>query len=108
MRKIINIILAPFRALRTALIAGLLKLRAKLQIASMRDAIKEADTLHEETGKKYLVVYNKATKEWEPIAKQQLKAAHKRHKAFVRGKVKDDGITLERAKQIEKRSVYAS
>ncbi len=108
MKQILTYIAAPFRWIRDLLIRGLLKLRALAQVQSLRDAIAEADRIHKETGKKVLVVYNKATKQWEAIEKQLLKAAHKKHKAYNRGRSTEPGIPLNRVKQIEKRSVYGT
>lgn len=117
MKKFLNIIFYPFRVLRVFMINQLLKLRARLQMATMRDAIKAADKIHKETGKKVLVIYNNATKAWEPIEKQLLKLAHKKLKKVnanakrKRGKEDLDaagGMTLNRVKVIEKKSVYAT
>lgn len=116
MRKFLNILFYPFRALRVFLINQLLKLRARLQMATMREAIQAADKIKQQTGKKVLVVYNNATKQWEPLEKQLLKLAHKKMKKVnanrrrKRGKEKIEGtgMTLERVKVIEKKSVYAS
>ncbi len=117
MSTFLNIIFSPFRALRDFLVMKLLRLRAKMQMGSLRDAIREADRLSLETGRKYLVVYNNATKEYEPIEKQLLKAAHKRRKLVtandkrLRGKEEmgsNRGMKLARVKQLEKRSVYGT
>lgn len=117
MTRFLNILFTPLRALRDFLIMQLLRLRAKMQIGSLRDAIKEADRLSLSTGRKHLVVYNKATGEYEAIEKQLLKAAHKRRKMVTandrRQRNKEDmgsnrGMKLSRVKEIEKRSVYGT
>lgn len=108
MKQILNIILYPLRAFRSFLIQRLLRFKAKLHVGSLRDAIKEADRLKKETKRKHLVIFNKATGQWETIQKQQLKAAHQKHKLYNRGKVDQDGLTLQRVKQIEKKSVYVT
>lgn len=86
------------------LISGLLKLRGKLQMASLREAIHDADKLHQETGRKHLVVYDQAEQEFIPVAKRALKDQHKKRK-LTKGKA---GMKLGRVKQIEKKSVYAT
>lgn len=119
MKRLFNTITSPFRWLRERLIRGLLKLRAKGQVASLRLAIAEADKIKMATGRKVLVVYNKATQQWECVEKQALKRMHKVRKAVTandrrkRGRVttspKDNkGMTLERVKTIEKKHVYAT
>lgn len=105
MTKFLNIIFSPFRFIRDQLIRGLLKLRAKGQVASMRQAIEEADKIKKETGQKALVVYNRSTRQWEAIKKRQLKDAHKRRKA---SKDKSTGMKHGRTKEIEKKSVYVT
>ncbi len=117
MKKFLAIVLRPLQLFRIWLINSMLKLRARCQMASMREAIQAADRIHKDTGKKVLVVYNKATQQWEPIEKQLLKMAHKRMKAITandkrkRNKAdmsKSSGMKYDRVKTIEKKSVYAT
>lgn len=112
-------ILRPFVLLKRRLIKSLLKLRAKLQIGSLREAIAGADKNKTETGRKNMVVFNTYSGKYEPIQKKVLKVAsnaskNKSNKAMTDGRKKmmkqrkARVIDIDRVHQIEKKSLYVT
>jgi hypothetical protein len=104
---------------RKHIIKWLLRVRSKLSLHSLRDAIHAADADKSKTGRKNMVIYNTTNKVFEPIQKKQLKtvanklknknnAAQKpgRKSALKKGKTRL--ITPERIKQTEKKSLYVT
>lgn len=104
---------------RASIIKFLYRLRSKLQIHSLREAINEADKNKEETGRKNMVVFNSHSGKYEPLQKRILKAAsrlnrNKSNKAMTEGRKKmmkakkSRTFTNDRVKQIEKKSLYVT
>lgn len=94
-------------------------LRAKLQIQSLRSAIRDADKDKEETGRKNMVVFNTHGGNFEPITKKLLKAVANKNKNKNNGKLTDgrkkfmqkkkkSEIDTEKVKTIEKKSLYVT
>lgn len=94
-------------------------LRAKLQIQSLRSAIRDADKNKEENGRKNMVVFNQHGGNFEPIEKKLLKkiAQHNKNKnnaAMTDGrkkfmkKKKSHYIDNDKVKTIEKKSLYVT
>lgn len=123
MRKLFKTVLfllsVPFLVVRNWIIKRLLKLRAKLQIGSLRLAIDDADKDKENTGRKNMVVFNSHSGKFEPIQKKVLKAAsksgkNKSNKAMTEGRVrmmkpkKKRYIDVNRVHQIEEKSLYVT
>lgn len=107
------------RLFRLPILRWLMRLRAKLQIHSLRKAIKDADTDKESTGRKNMVVFNKHSGKYEPLQKRLLKAAaksgkNKSNKAMTEGRIKmlrtkkPRVFDTDRVKQIEKKSLYVT
>lgn len=121
--NIVNIILA---LLTTGVIAllyffrkgirdGLLKLKTKMQIHSLRQAIEEADYDKAETGRKNMVVYETTNKVFITVQKKKLKQLAKKKvqppvKAGHRQKpaVKASAIDADKIKTVEKKSLYVT
>jgi hypothetical protein len=97
------------------------KIRAKLQIATLRTAIAEADKDKAETARKNMVVFNTLTGQFEPIQKKVLKGLsmatkNKNNGALTEGrkralrmqKKKPRYFTSEKVKETEKKSLYVT
>jgi hypothetical protein len=116
--KIVLWMLLPFVRLRNWTVKRLLKLRAKLQLGSLREAIVQADQDKEKTGRKNMVVFNTTSGKYEPVQKKLLKAAsqmgkNRSNKAHTEGrrrmlKHKERAFTPQRVKHIEKKSLYVT
>jgi hypothetical protein len=125
-RYIVKLIVAALRFFIKPLVWGkvrliryLLRLRAKLQISSLKEAIHDADKDKEKTGRKNMVVFNTTSGKYEPVQKKLLKAAtrvgkNKSNKALTEGRkrmlkqTRERAFTNERVKQIEKKSLYVT
>jgi hypothetical protein len=112
-------LLKPLVWLKRRIIKALLRLRAKLQIGSLREAIVDADKDKAKTGRKNMVVFNTTSGKYEPLQKKLLKTAskagkNKSNKAMTEGrikmmkqqKVKPRLFDSDRVHQIEKKSLY--
>lgn len=95
------------------------KMRAKLNIHSLRTAIEDADKNKQKTGRKTMVVFNTSTGSYEPLEKKILKAAsnagkRKNNSAMTEGRKrmmnakKERVFTPERVKQIQQKSLYVT
>ena len=94
------------------------KLRAKLNIHSLRTAIEDADKNKLKTGRKTMVVFNTSTGSYEPLEKKILKAAsnagkRKNNAAMTDGRrkfqeQKQRTFSPERVKQIQQKSLYVT
>ena len=90
----------------------------KLQFASLRTAIHDADKNKIETGRKNIVVFNTSQSVFEPVQKKTLKAIannmkNKSNKAMTPGRKKmmkkhKRPVDIHRVKQIEKKSLYVT
>jgi hypothetical protein len=119
-KKLLKILLAPLVWFKVWLIKKLLKLRARLQIKTLRSAIDDADENKKETGRKNMVVFNAHSGKYEPIQKRLLKNAanvtkNKSNKAMTPGRKKmmkqnkkKRIVDSDRVKQIEKKSLYVT
>lgn len=109
--KIIRTIIKFFRRLWILfcnwVVRGLLKMRSRLRMQSLRGAIQEADKIKADTGKKAIVLFNHGAGKYEPVTKQDLKKAYRQGKS-ARKKGKKSPFTLERIKRLEKRSMYVN
>lgn len=94
-------------------------LRSKLQIQSLRSAIRDADMDKDETGRKNMVVFNTTGGNFEPIQKNLLKKIANRNKNKNNGKLTDgrkkfmkkkkkSQIDTDKVKTIEKKSLYVT
>ena len=70
-------------------------------MASLRDAISEADEHKAKTGRKTMVVFD--GNDYTTVEKKQVKSVHKKYKGVKGGPVKHHHIH-----QIEKRSAYVT
>lgn len=97
----------------------LLKLKGKLHIQSLRQAINNADKDKSATGRKNMVVYNISSGEFEPVQKKLLKTAsrvtkNKNNAAQTKGRIKFAKPTKKRyinpakVKQTEQKSLYVT
>jgi type II secretory pathway pseudopilin PulG len=97
------------------------KIRAKLQIRSLRVAIKQADDDKSETQRKNMVVFNTLTGQFEPLQKKVLKGMSRatknknnaamtdgRKRALLKQKKKQRYFTHEKVKETEKKSLYVT
>lgn len=57
----------------------LLKLRSKLRLASLREAIEKADENKSRNGRKNIVVFNNVSGNFEPIEKRAMKRLKSKH-----------------------------
>lgn len=105
--------------LKAAVVDYLLKVRGRLQIQSLRQAIHGADKDKERTGRKNMVVYNTASGEYEPIQKRLLKNAaratkNKSNRAQTEGarrmqqKRRKRILDADQVHTIEKKSLYVT
>lgn len=112
-------LLILIRIFRKRIIQWLLRLRAKLQIQSLRKAIWDADKDKEKTDRKNLVVFNLSTGKYEPIQKKLLKIAanvnkNKNNAAMTEGrkrfmkKRKERSFDPERIRTMEQKSLYVT
>lgn len=113
----IGIVLLLIRIFRPAIIKWLYRLRARLHIQSLRQAISDADGDKEQTQRKNMVVYNTAIKEFEPLQKQLLKAAERAGKNKNNAKMTDGRkrvlkrkkkLLQQDVKMMEKKSLYVT
>lgn len=115
---ILFFLVAPFYWAKRNLVMYLLRLRAKLRISSLREAINEADKDKSTTGRKNIVVFNTTSGKYEPVQKRVLKVVSQRtknksNKAMTKGRVKMmkqkvRAFDTERVKQIENKSLYVT
>lgn len=112
MRRIINWI-------RTLLANRLVKLRSKLRMNSLREAIGKADDNKAKTGRKNIVVFNNHSGAYEPLQKKLMKTAHQVQKGKGQPaqtkyrkkhptKIKPSRFTNARVHQLEKKSAYVT
>jgi hypothetical protein len=112
-------VLLLLRIFRKPVSRWLIKIRAKLQIHSLREAIADADHDKQTTGRKNMVVFNQSSGKFEPLQKRLLKIAsnntrNKSNKAMTEGrkkmmqKKKTRVFDNNRVKQIEKKSLYVT
>jgi hypothetical protein len=116
--KIINLV-------RFAIVNKLWKIKARLNVVSLRMAIDQADKSQAMTGRKMIVIFNSSSMEYEAVEKQTLKAvanikkvngqpAHTKYRKrnaenIVAGsRAKIGSITHHRVHRIEKRSLYVT
>lgn len=101
--------------IRYRAIRALLHLRARLQQATLRTAIYNADKDKEKTGRKNMVVFNSTQGVYEPVQKKLLKriAKAKKPQAIRNGyrtakAEKKAPISIHRVKVIENKSLYVT
>lgn len=107
-----------FRVFRKPIISRLKKLKARLNIVSLRMAIEEADKMERATGRKMIVVFIESKGEYQAVEKQTLKTVANVRKVKgqpaqtefrkKQGVKKPGSITHNRVKVIEKRSLYVT
>lgn len=115
----IKLVLKFFAWIRGLLVKRLVKLRSRLRMDSLRDAIGKADSDKASTGRKNLVVFNNHSGAYEAVQKQLMKKAKRKHK--VKGqpaqtkfrkartrKFKPGRFTDDRIKTLEKKSAYVT
>lgn len=111
--------LVAARVFRMKIVRWLLKLRGKLVIRSLRQAIEHADRDKDKTGRKNVVVFNTHSGKYENLQKKVLKAAatvgkNKNNAALTEGRLrmmkakKKRQFTTDRVRQIEKKSLYVT
>lgn len=115
--------LLVLRVFRKPIRNWLLRLRAKMQIHSLRNAIAGADEDKAETGRKNMVVYNTVSGEFEPLQKRVLKRISNNAKRKNNSKMTDGRkwaqqngktktgkryFTHKRVKETEKKSLYVT
>lgn len=110
-KRIINFI-------RQWLFGRLVKMRAKLRMGTLREAIQDADNIKATTDRKAIVIFNNHSGKFEAIEKQKLKRIAKNgrvkhQRAQTEGRKRLDKktpgvITYDRVKQLEKKSAYVS
>jgi hypothetical protein len=105
--------------IRKKLYKQLRKLRSKLRMDSLREAIAKADENKQKTGRKTIVVFNNHAGTYEALEKKLLKHVARRHqvngqpaktkyrKKYARG-VKQGRFTDDRVKTLEKKSAYVA
>lgn len=123
MRLLITILLIAaivytLRFFRKPIVKWLHRLKAKLQLVSLREAIHGADVDKKKTGRKNIVVYNQVKKEFESVQKATLKqiaraGKNKSNKAMTEGRIKmmkkkKRKMTIDRVKEIEGKSLYVT
>lgn len=103
-----------------ALIANrLIKLRSKMRMNSLREAIGKADSDKEKTGRKNIVVFNNHSGAYEPLQKKLMKVAHKvqkgkgqpaqtKYRQKRSKRVKPSRFTNDRIHQLENKSAYVT
>lgn len=118
---IICLFLLLLRVFRKPIRTWAYNLKGRLMIVSLRGAIKKADQDKKKTGRKNMVVFNRASGELEPVQKKLLKMAAKmsknksnaamtkgRKRMMTKNKRKKTEFSTERVKQIEKKSLYVT
>ena len=102
---------------RMRILKWLLKLRAGLQLQSLRTAIKDADQDKEKTDRKNMVVFNTVSGKFEPVQKKVLKYVEQKQKRknnaaktpfrrkFTPGRKK---ILHQSVQEAEKKSLYVT
>jgi len=106
---------------RTKIRKKLYQMSMKMQLGSLRTAIHDADKNKEESQRKNIVVFNSSSKNFEPVQKRLLKFVAKSgkgnsnakqtkyRKRYTPGKKrKNETITADRIKVIEKQSLYVT
>lgn len=117
--SVIGAVIMILRLFRKPIRKWVYTLRAKLRIRSLREAIGEADDNKQKTGRKTMVVFNRDSGKYEPLEKKILKAAARAGKNKNNGRQtegrkkmrnikKKRYINSDRAKQIEKNSLYVT
>lgn len=106
------------RIFRKRILGWLIRLRSKLQIRSLREAIGEADKNKADTGRKNMVVFNTVSGKYEPLQKRLLKAAANSGKNKNNAAMTDGRKRMKRkkvrivehsgVKNIEKKSLYVT
>jgi hypothetical protein len=119
-QKNISVFILPFLWIKSLIVKRLLRMRARLQMGTLRHAIHDADDDKKKTGRKNMVVFNSTGGKFEPVQKKMLKKAanltkNKSNKAMTKGrkkmlKGKKNGrvINMDRVKQIEEKSLYVT
>jgi hypothetical protein len=119
-KMIVRILLIPFLWIKRLIVKRLLRLRARLQMGTLRQAIHDADDDKKNTGRKNMVIFNSTSGKFEPLQKKMLKSAanltkNKSNKAMTEGRKKmmkkkkiSRVINTQRVKQIEKKSLYVT
>jgi hypothetical protein len=104
--------------IRLFIVNKLWKIKARLNVVSLRMAIEQADKINASTGRKMIVIFNSDKMEYEAVEKQLLKTAANARK--VKGQPakteyrkkqkekKPGAITHQRVHRIEKRSLYVT
>lgn len=114
--KIVRRIINWFRAL---IANRLIKLRSKMRMNTLREAIGKADADKEKTGRKNIVVFNNVSGAYEPLQKRLMKVAHKVQKGKGQPsqtkyrkkhpkRIKPSRFTNDRIHQLEKKSAYVT
>lgn len=117
----LGVFILLIRVFRKAIVSYLLKLRGRLTVASIRNAIQEADKDKEKTGRKNMVVFNTASGSFEPVQKKLLKGIARKNRNRSNAKQTDGRkrylaqnpkeksyLTSERVKTVEKKSLYTT
>lgn len=117
--SIVSVIILLLRLFKKPIRKWMSVLKYKLQIQSLRSAIKEADDDKEETGRKNMVVFNQQGGNFETIQKNLLKRLANKNKNKNNAKMtegrkkfmqkkKKTYITTDKVKTIEKKSLYVT
>lgn len=105
--------------IRAFLTNRLLKLRSRLRMDSLREAIGKADDIKEDTGRKAMVVFDNKAGKFDALTKKALKSATEKRKihgqpaqtAYRKKRPVKKSLsrfTVERVKLIEKKSAYVT
>jgi len=116
---IIRIVQQIINWIRVLLASRLVKLRSKMRMSTLREAIGKADENKAKTGRKNIVVFNNVSGAYEPLQKRLMKTAHKVQKGKgqpaqtkYRKKhvkvIKSSRFTVDRIRQLENKSAYVT
>ena len=114
----IGTIILLIRVFRVQILRWLIRLRAKLKVKSLREAIEDADKDKKKTGRKNMVVFNAASGRYEPLQKRILKAGAKSGRNKNNAKMTDGRKRMMKKKKrvvdpaiiksIEEKSLYVT
>lgn len=119
MNVIVRLIRKFINWIRTVLANRLVKLRSRLRMNSLREAIGKADDDKAKTGRKNIVVFNNHSGAYEPLQKKLMKTAHRvqkgkgqptqtKYRKKHRKELKPSRFTNDRIHQLENKSAYVT
>lgn len=117
--KLLKAIIKLVLWIRSLLQKRLLRLRGRLQMGSLREAITKADGIKDNTGRKAIVVFDNGAGAFDALQKKQLKRAAEKRK--IKGqppqtkyrkdrpvKKSQTRFTNDRIRHLEKKSAYVT